>query len=70
MIKLIPERSIILKLAFSRLQIKVIFLYWLPWILRMTRPNKGLNMDYPPPTPCSDTSDRKQQIHEVELKER
>uniref|UniRef100_A0A1B0DDW8 Neurotransmitter-gated ion-channel transmembrane domain-containing protein n=3 Tax=Phlebotomus TaxID=13203 RepID=A0A1B0DDW8_PHLPP len=35
----------------------------------MNRPRRNLSMEYPP-TPCSDTSDRKQQIHDVELKER
>lgn len=51
------------------LQIKVIFLYWLPCILRMSRPTRGLNMDYPQ-TQCSEQSDRKQQLHEAELRER
>lgn len=60
-----------LKLTASSLpfQIKVIFLYWLPCILRMTRPTRGLNCDYPA-TQCSEASDRKQQLHEVELRER
>lgn len=54
---------------FVHFQIKVIFLYWLPCILRMSRPTRGLNMDYPQ-TQCSEQVDRKQQLHEAELRER
>ncbi|XP_055904963.1 neuronal acetylcholine receptor subunit alpha-7-like isoform X2 [Eupeodes corollae] len=51
--------------------IRIIFLCWLPWILRMSRPGRPLILEFPP-TPCSDTSsERKHQIlSDVELKER
>nr|QEM43365.1 nicotinic acetylcholine receptor alpha 7 subunit [Bradysia odoriphaga] len=50
--------------------VKVVFLYWLPCILRMKRPGRSYSMEYPP-TPCSDNSERKQHIlTDVELKER
>ncbi|KAI9589513.1 hypothetical protein GQX74_007682 [Glossina fuscipes] len=52
--------------------IRVIFLYWLPCILRMQRPGQ-VGYECPPP-PSSSTSsnagDKKQQIQNVELKER
>ncbi|XP_013097312.2 neuronal acetylcholine receptor subunit alpha-7 isoform X1 [Stomoxys calcitrans] len=51
--------------------IRVVFLCWLPWILRMHRPGRPIIMDFTS-TPCSDTSsERKHQIlSDVELKER
>ncbi|XP_035782508.1 neuronal acetylcholine receptor subunit alpha-7-like [Anopheles aquasalis] len=49
--------------------VRVIFLYWLPCILRMSRPGRDLSMEYPP-TPTSDSSERKAHIQDVELKER
>ncbi|KAL9874207.1 neuronal acetylcholine receptor subunit alpha-7-like isoform 2-T2 [Glossina fuscipes fuscipes] len=51
--------------------IRVVFLCWLPWILRMHRPGRPIILDFSS-TPCSDTSsERKHQIlSEVELKER
>ncbi|KAM7351779.1 nicotinic Acetylcholine Receptor alpha5 [Cochliomyia hominivorax] len=51
--------------------IRVVFLCWLPWILRMHRPGRPLILDFSS-TPCSDTSsERKHQIlSDVELKER
>ncbi|KAH8409984.1 hypothetical protein KR009_003608 [Drosophila setifemur] len=51
--------------------IRIVFLCWLPWILRMSRPGRPLILEFPT-TPCSDTSsERKHQIlSEVELKER
>ncbi|XP_055589543.1 CHRNA7-FAM7A fusion protein-like [Uranotaenia lowii] len=49
--------------------VRIIFLYWLPCILRMSRPGRSLSMEYPP-TPTSDSSERKTHIHDVELKER
>lgn len=50
--------------------VKLIFLYWLPMILRMKRPGQPNSMEYPP-TPCSDASERKHQmLTEAELKER
>ncbi|CAD7086203.1 unnamed protein product [Hermetia illucens] len=50
--------------------IRVVFLYWLPCILRMSRPGRTFSLQFPP-TPCSDTSsERKHQIiSDVELKE-
>lgn len=52
-------------------QIRIVFLCWLPWILRMSRPGRPLILEFPT-TPCSDTSsERKHQIlSDVELKER
>ncbi|XP_041451252.1 neuronal acetylcholine receptor subunit alpha-7 [Drosophila obscura] len=51
--------------------IRIVFLCWLPWILRMSRPGRPLILEFPT-TPCSDTSsERKHQIlSDVELKER
>ncbi|KAI8121554.1 Neuronal acetylcholine receptor subunit alpha-7, partial [Lucilia cuprina] len=51
--------------------IRVVFLCWLPWILRMHRPGRPIILDFSS-TPCSDTSsERKHQIlSDVELKER
>ncbi|XP_055376631.1 neuronal acetylcholine receptor subunit alpha-7-like isoform X2 [Condylostylus longicornis] len=51
--------------------IRVVFLCWLPWLLRMNRPGRHISISDFPPTPCSDTSsERKQQIlSDVELKE-
>jgi nicotinic acetylcholine receptor, invertebrate len=50
-------------------QVKIVFLCWLPCILRMDRPGRDISMDYPT-TPTSDTSDRKAHLNDVELKER
>lgn len=52
----------------NELQVRIVFLYWLPCILRMHRPGRE-QVEYPP-TPTSDTSERKTQIQDVELKER
>ncbi|EDW57446.2 neuronal acetylcholine receptor subunit alpha-7 isoform X2 [Drosophila virilis] len=52
--------------------IRVIFLYWLPCILRMQRPGQ-VGYECPPPPSSSGSSnagDKKQQIQNVELKER
>uniref|UniRef100_A0A336MSQ7 CSON004536 protein n=1 Tax=Culicoides sonorensis TaxID=179676 RepID=A0A336MSQ7_CULSO len=49
--------------------VRVVFLYWLPCILRMSRPARLKDGEFPP-TPMSDTSDRKSQLQDVELKER
>ncbi|XP_037937887.1 neuronal acetylcholine receptor subunit alpha-7-like [Teleopsis dalmanni] len=52
--------------------IRVIFLYWLPCILRMRRPGQ-VGYECPPPPSSSNSStagDKKQQIQNVELKER
>lgn len=50
-------------------QVKIVFLYWLPCILRMNRPERVV-MEYPP-TPTSDASERKAtNIQDVELRER
>ncbi|XP_063703036.1 neuronal acetylcholine receptor subunit alpha-7-like isoform X2 [Culicoides brevitarsis] len=49
--------------------VRVVFLYWLPCILRMSRPARLKEGEFPP-TPMSDTSDRKSQLQDVELKER
>ncbi|KAG5675725.1 hypothetical protein PVAND_005605 [Polypedilum vanderplanki] len=49
--------------------VKIVFLYWLPCILRMNRPER-VAMEYPP-TPTSDASERKAtNIQDVELRER
>ncbi|EDV99826.1 GH12193 [Drosophila grimshawi] len=51
--------------------IRVIFLYWLPCILRMQRPGQ-VGYECPPPPSSSGSSnagDKKQQIQNVELKE-
>jgi nicotinic acetylcholine receptor, invertebrate len=51
-------------------QVRIVFLYWLPCILRMQRPGENGSMEYPP-TPTSDASERKaQNIQDVELRER
>lgn len=51
-------------------QVRVVFLYWLPAILRMHRPGSDNAMNYPP-TPTSDASERKTtNIQDVELRER
>ncbi|EDW39978.1 GL15095, partial [Drosophila persimilis] len=52
--------------------IRVIFLYWLPCILRMQRPGQvGYECPPPPSSAGSSTAgDKKQQIQNVELKER
>lgn len=51
-------------------QVRVVFLYWLPMILRMHRPGSDNTMNYPP-TPTSDASERKTtNIQDVELRER
>lgn len=51
-------------------QVRVVFLYWLPAILRMQRPGQDNSMNYPP-TPTSDASERKTtNIQDVELRER
>lgn len=51
-------------------QVRIVFLYWLPCILRMQRPGGGTGMEYPP-TPTSDASERKAtNIQDVELRER
>lgn len=56
------------------LQIKVVFLYWLPCILRMHRPrHSSCSYDFPqqPGRPGSVTADRKPlHFQDVELKER
>lgn len=55
------------------LQIKVVFLYWLPCILRMSRPMRPPgNCDYPHPSrPSSVATDRKPlHLQDVELKDR
>lgn len=64
----------ILKYVFTHLmrhQVRVVFLHWMPCILRMKRPGRPYTLDYPL---CSDSSssERKQQPHmnDVELKER
>ncbi|XP_017110771.1 neuronal acetylcholine receptor subunit alpha-7 isoform X1 [Drosophila elegans] len=52
--------------------IRVIFLYWLPCILRMQRPGQ-VGYECPPPPSSSSSSnsgEKKQQIQNVELKER
>ncbi|XP_032311863.2 neuronal acetylcholine receptor subunit alpha-7 [Drosophila ananassae] len=49
--------------------IRVIFLYWLPCILRMQRPGQ-VGYECPPPPSASSTDDKKQHIQNVELKER
>lgn len=52
------------------LQIKVVFLYWLPCILRMNRPLSSNGCDYPS-RPASVATDRKPlHFQDVELKER
>ncbi|XP_034489372.1 uncharacterized protein LOC117793188, partial [Drosophila innubila] len=59
-------------LSNSHTQIRVIFLYWLPCILRMQRPGQ-VGYECPPPPSSSGSSnagDKKQQIQNVELKER
>lgn len=51
------------------MQVRIVFLYWLPCILRMNRPERVV-MEYPP-TPTSDASERKAtNIQDVELRER
>ncbi|CRK93806.1 CLUMA_CG007333, isoform A [Clunio marinus] len=50
--------------------VRIVFLYWLPCILRMQRPGRDTSMEYPP-TPTSDASERKAtNIQDVELRER
>lgn len=59
-------------LSNSHTQIRVIFLYWLPCILRMQRPGQ-VGYECPPPPSSSSSSasgEKKQQIQNVELKER
>lgn len=53
-------------------QIKVVFLYWLPCILRMSRPHRTSQYDYPPASrPSSVAADRKPlHLQDVELKDR
>ncbi|XP_017773732.1 PREDICTED: neuronal acetylcholine receptor subunit alpha-7 isoform X2 [Nicrophorus vespilloides] len=51
--------------------IKVVFLYWLPCILRMSRPGTSPSCDYGSSRPASVTTDRKPlHFQDVELKER
>lgn len=52
----------------DEMQVRIVFLYWLPCILRMNRPERVI-MEYPP-TPTSDASERKATIQDVELRER
>ncbi|CAO1372958.1 unnamed protein product [Diamesa hyperborea] len=50
--------------------VRIVFLYWLPCILRMNRPGGNPSMEYPP-TPSSDNLERKTtNIQDVELRER
>lgn len=53
-------------------QIKVVFLYWLPCILRMSRPHRTSIYDHPHPSrPSSVATDRKPlHLQDVELKDR
>lgn len=52
------------------IQVRIVFLYWLPCILRMNRPGGNPSMEYPP-TPSSDNLERKTtNIQDVELRER
>lgn len=51
----------------------MVFLYWLPWLLRMRRPPEPATCEYgrTPSKPASVTADRKPiQFQDVELKER
>ncbi|KAL3290310.1 hypothetical protein HHI36_023654 [Cryptolaemus montrouzieri] len=53
--------------------VKVVFLYWLPWLLRMHRPNHTASADSLPQSsrPASVATDRKPlHFQDVELKER
>lgn len=46
-------------------QVRLVFLYWLPFILRMQRPagrGSPMPMDYPP-TPCSNNSEQPNKSH-------
>ena len=55
------------------LQIKVVFLIWLPWLLRMHRPHESSDCEYgqQPSRPASVATDRKPlHFQDVELKER
>lgn len=59
-----------LVMIFENNQVRIVFLYWLPCILRMRRPGGQTSMEYPP-TPTSDASERKAaNIQDVELRER
>lgn len=46
-------------------QVRLVFLYWLPLILRMNRPpsrDPQMSMEYPP-TPCSNSSEQPNKSH-------
>lgn len=47
-----------------QLQVRLVFLYWLPCILRMNRPpgRGSMVLDYPP-TPCSNSSEQQSKSH-------
>lgn len=60
--------SELLPINFSIFQIRTLFLYWLPWMLRMNRPGRLIHVEF-----CSSDSASERKHHiisDVELKER
>lgn len=61
--------GLILDIIMCGLQIKVVFLYWLPCILRMSRPGVGM-CDYPKGSAGSSVGSGGKPFQDVEMKER